>query len=163
MSNWLFTKLPYNRPCIHPAHPNGQPNKPKQRQSLLMLCWFQKALESIWLEGLLYKLMESGVGGKTYGIIKSMYTNNKCAVKIGKKHTFLPTGLWGETGMQLKPHPLQHIYQRIGAGTRKAPCLTLLVWSQMSADDLVLLSPTKEGLQQQLDNLHRFCQTWARQ
>jgi hypothetical protein len=29
--------------------------------------------------------MESGVGGKTYNIIKSMYTNNKCAVKIGKK------------------------------------------------------------------------------
>jgi hypothetical protein len=28
--------------------------------------------------------MESGVGGKTYDIIKSMYTNNKCAVKIGK-------------------------------------------------------------------------------
>ena len=31
--------------------------------------------------------MESGVGGKTYDIIKFMYTNNKCAVKIGKKHT----------------------------------------------------------------------------
>jgi hypothetical protein len=52
---------------------------------------FKKAFDSIWHEGLLYKLMESGVGGKTYGI-KSMYTNNKCAVKIGKKHTFLSTG-----------------------------------------------------------------------
>ena len=31
--------------------------------------------------------MESGVEGKTYNVIKSMYTN-KCVVKIGKKHTF---------------------------------------------------------------------------
>jgi hypothetical protein len=30
--------------------------------------------------------MESGVGGKTYDIIKSMYTNIKCAVKSGGKH-----------------------------------------------------------------------------
>ncbi len=29
------------------------------------------------------------------------------------------------------------------------------------ADDLVLLSPTEEGLQQNLDILHKFCQTWA--
>ena len=28
-------------------------------------------------------------------------------------------------------------------------------------DDLLLLSPTKEGLQQDQDLLHRFCQTWA--
>jgi hypothetical protein len=32
--------------------------------------------------------MESGVGGKTYDILKSMYTNNKSAVKIDKKHTY---------------------------------------------------------------------------
>ena len=47
---------------------------------------FKKYFDSIWCEGLLYKFMESSVGGKTYNIINSMYTNNKCAVKIGKKH-----------------------------------------------------------------------------
>ena len=74
--------------------------------------------------------MEIGVGGKTYAIIKSMYTN-KCAVKIGQS---------------------------------AAPGLTLLeseVKRLLFADDLVLLSPTKQGLQQHLDLLHRFCQTWA--
>ena len=70
-----------------------------------------------WHDGLLYKLVVSGVGGKTYDIIKSMNTNNKCAVKIDKKHTFLPTWPWGKTGMKLKPHPLQHIYQQTGEGT----------------------------------------------
>ena len=45
-----------------------------------------------------------------------------------------------------------------------APGFTLLdsefKWL-LFADDLVLLTPTKEGLQQHLDLLHRFCQTWA--
>ena len=45
-----------------------------------------------------------------------------------------------------------------------APGLTLLeseVICLMFADDLVLMAPTKEGLQQHIDILHRFCQTWA--
>ena len=69
--------------------------------------------------------MESGVGGKTYNIIKSLYTNNKCEVKIGKKHTFLSTWLWGEAGMQLKHHPLQHISMN-WRWQSAAPGLTLL-------------------------------------
>ena len=45
-----------------------------------------------------------------------------------------------------------------------APGLTLLeseVKCLLFADDLVLLPLTKEGLQQHLVLLHRFCQTWA--
>ena len=64
---------------------------------------FKKAFDSIWHEGLLYKL-ESGVGGKTYDIIKSMYTNNKCAVKIGKKCTyFFRQGREVRQGSSLSP------------------------------------------------------------
>ena len=77
--------------------------------------------------------MESGVGGKTYDIMKSMYTNNKCA------------------GTQLKPPPLQNIYinDLVRALEQSAaPGLTLLeseVKCLLFADDLVLLSPTKEA------------------
>jgi hypothetical protein len=60
--------------------------------------------------------MERGVGDKTYDIIKSMYTNNKCVVRIGKQtHIFLSTGPGDETGMQLKPHPLQYINKLVRA------------------------------------------------
>ncbi len=47
----------------------------------------KKAFDSIWHDGLYYKLLQSGVGGKVYDIIKSMYSNNKCAIRIGNKHT----------------------------------------------------------------------------
>jgi hypothetical protein len=43
-------------------------------------------------------------------------------------------------------------------------CLSLIeseVKCLLFADDLVLLSATKEGLQQHLDLMHRFFQTWV--
>ena len=62
-------------------------NQINKNKSKIFSCFvdFKKAFDSIWHEGLLYKLLESGIGGKTYDIIKSMYTNTKCAVRIGKK------------------------------------------------------------------------------
>ena len=64
-------------------------NQINKNKSKIFSCFvdFKKAFDSIWHEGLLYKLLESGIGGKTYDIIKSMYTNTKCAVRIGQKHT----------------------------------------------------------------------------
>ncbi len=55
-----------------------------QNKTKIFACFvdFQKAFDSIWHEGLLSKLLESGIGGKTYNIIKTMYSNNQCAIKI---------------------------------------------------------------------------------
>jgi hypothetical protein len=47
-----------------------------QNKSKVFSCFvdFKKAFDSIWHEGLLYKLWESGVGGENH-IIKSLHTN----------------------------------------------------------------------------------------
>ncbi|CDQ65370.1 unnamed protein product [Oncorhynchus mykiss] len=109
--------------------------------------------------------MESDVGGKTYDI-KSMYTK-KCAVKIGKKHThFFPHGCGVRQGCSLSPTLFNIYINKLARALERSAAtgLTLLeseVKCLLFADDLVLLSPTKEGLQQHLDLLHRFCQTWA--
>ena len=60
-----------------------------QNKTKIFACFidFKKAFDSIWHIGLLYKLLQSGVGGKAYDIIKSMYTNNMCGIKIGHKQT----------------------------------------------------------------------------
>lgn len=96
-----------------------------------------------------------------------MYTNNKFAVKIGNKHTeFLPQSRGVRQGCSLSP-ALFNIYinglaQALDQSS--ASGLTLLdteVKCLLFADDLVLLSPTKEGLQQHLDLLNNFCQSWA--
>ena len=53
--------------------------KAKSSHALLI---FKKAFNLIWHDGLLYKLMGSGVGGTTYNILKSMYTSNKQQLKL---------------------------------------------------------------------------------
>ncbi len=56
-------------------------------------------------ECLLYKLIESGIGGKTYDLIKSMYTESKCCIK--NQHQTYKVSFpeaWSETGLLLKPN-----------------------------------------------------------
>ncbi len=69
--------------------------------------------------------------------------------------------------MQFKPHPLQHLHQPIGQHIRtqlpfKVSALhDTEIKCLLYADDLVLLSPTEEGLQDSLNLLEDYCQTWA--
>ena len=94
-----------------------------------------------------------------------MNTNNKCTFKIGKKHTLLQDhGV--RQGCSLSPTLFNININKLARALEQsaAPGLTLLeseVKCLLFADDLMLLSPTKEGLQQHLDLMHRFCQTWA--
>ena len=48
---------------------------------------FKKAFDSIWNEGLNDKILQRGAGGNIYDIIKSMYSGNKCEIKIDNKRT----------------------------------------------------------------------------
>ncbi len=96
-----------------------------------------------------------------------MYSNNQCAIKIGNKQTeFFTQGRGVRQGCPLSP-TLFNIYMNELAKVLEqssAPGLTLHdsnIKFLLFADDLVLLSPTEEGLQQNLDILHKFCQTWA--
>lgn len=140
-----------------------------QNKGKIQACFvdFQKAFDSVWHEGLLFKLIESGIGGKSFDVIKSIYENNKLAVKIGDKHTdFFPQGRGVKQGCNLSP-TLFNIYINELAlllEQSTAPGLTLTdteIKCLFYADDLVILSPTREGLQQSLDILHQYCQTWA--
>jgi hypothetical protein len=93
------------------------------------------------------------------------YKTNKCAVKMSKKHTiFFPQGQGLRQGCSLSPTLFNIYINELARVLEQSAALSLtLLGSQVKcrlfADDLVLLS--KEGLQQHLDFLHRFCQTWA--
>ena len=115
---------------------------------------FQKAFDSIWHNGLFFKLIESGTGGKVYDLIKSVHTNGKCSIKIGTKKTesFLQErGI--RQGCNLSP-TLNSPAPGLKLQDTEVKCL-------LYDDDLVLLSPTREGLQQHLSQLDKYCQTWA--
>ncbi|KAI4889447.1 hypothetical protein NFI96_002246 [Prochilodus magdalenae] len=140
-----------------------------QKKNKIFACFidFKKAFDTIWHDGLFYKILESGVGGKTYDIIKSMYTNNKCGIKIGNRRTELFSQERGvRQGCCLSPTLFNIYINELATALERsaAPGLTLHdseIKFLLYADDLVLLSPTERGLQQSLDLLEQYCQTWA--
>ena len=48
---------------------------------------FKKAFDSVWHDGLLYKLPQINVGGSFYKLIQSLYLNCTCSVKVKKDKT----------------------------------------------------------------------------
>ena len=43
---------------------------------------FKKAFDSIWHKGMLYKLLQVGIGSNFYRIIKDMYSKTQCSIKL---------------------------------------------------------------------------------
>ena len=48
---------------------------------------FRKEFDSLWHDGLLYKLLQINVRGNFYKVIKSLYSNSTCSIRIGNNQT----------------------------------------------------------------------------
>ena len=48
---------------------------------------FRKAFDSVWHDGLLYKLLKINIRGNFYNVIKSLYSNSTSSVRIGNSQT----------------------------------------------------------------------------
>ena len=48
---------------------------------------FKKAFDSVWHDGLFYKLLQYNIGGKFYDLIKNLYSKTKCSIKISNQRT----------------------------------------------------------------------------
>ena len=102
-----------------------------------------------------------------YDLVKSVYSEILCGVKIGDKQTdFFTQGRGVHKGCNLS-QTLFNVYINelaVELDQCAAPGLSLLdreVQSLFYADDLVLLSLTEQGLQQQLGTVEKYCQNWA--
>ena len=48
---------------------------------------FRKAFDSVWHDGLLYKVLQINVRANFYKVIKSLYSNSTCSIRIGNNQT----------------------------------------------------------------------------
>ena len=127
---------------------------------------FSKAFDTVWHSGLFKKLLELGIGGNFYKVIKHMYSNSKFAVK--KDNLMSDFGNY-EKGVRqgdgLSPllfniyiNDIDQIFHYdvtdpVGLDSTKLNCL-------IYADDLLLLSESEKGLQSCLNSLQSYCDSW---
>ena len=127
---------------------------------------FKKAFDSIPRDLLLEKLLKLGVNGKFFNVIKSMYNNDFCCVRIGEKitNTFLANqGV--KQGCVLSPllfniflSDLPKIFSNPDCHPVKLSnekSVSCLIW----ADDVVLLSESNNGIQEMISKLGKYSST----
>jgi hypothetical protein len=126
---------------------------------------FRKAYDYVWRNALLYKILKLNIRGLFYYQIKEMYKNVEMAVKQnGLASSPFSSTLGVKQGDVLSP-TLFNLYindmpsifdqscDKVRLGNQDLSCL-------LYADDMVLLSHTKQGLQNCLNKLHSYCQEW---
>jgi len=140
----------------------------QKKKGKLFVCFvdMKKAFDSVWRDGLFYKLLHHGIDGNFFNVLKSMYMNVNYAVRMenGLSDSFVSTcGV--RQGCNLSPllfnlfiNDLPQCFDRdqCDAATLTSRSINCLSW----ADDLALISLSKQGLQQCINTLQTYCDNW---
>ena len=123
---------------------------------------FSKAFDSVPRDILLRKLLDRGINGKVFEIIRKIYTEDMAAVKFGNKASEpFKTNKGVRQGCVLSPllfniflSDIQEVFDVCGDNpTLNDMEISSLIW----ADDILILSENPDGLQAKLDNLGIYC------
>jgi exonuclease III len=125
---------------------------------------FQKAFDTIWHPGLLYKLQLHGITGNIYNIIKNMYSKVTLQVKHeGQLTPPFSSNNGVRQGDNLSPtlfnifiNDLEFDASLSAPVKLHTKCITHLLY----ADDLLIISETTQGLQNSFDQLSEYCDRW---
>ena len=137
-------------------------------QKKLYCCFvdYHKAFDSVNRYKLLFKLARSGITGKLYGIIKSMYESLKSSVKFQCQISqFFDCNVGLMQGEAMSPfifsmHIIELKNELIKDLCEPIYLQDISLFLLMYADDTVLLSETAGGLQKMIDNLHTYSTKW---
>ena len=128
---------------------------------------FKKAYDSVWHEGLFIRLLKYGIGGNIYDLIKSLYSRSACAVKIGNSKTVPFRYQRGvRQGCVISPVLFNLFINELPLSFEPNKCdpITLPNGEKLNcllyADDLVILSKSKQGLTNCLKTLEIFNAKW---
>ena len=127
---------------------------------------FSKAYDSVWRNGLLYKLILNGLSLKLILLIKSMYTELQAAVKLPNGVTPYFSSLVGvRQGCNLTRMLFNLFVNDIFDLFDNAKCdpvklQTELIHCLMYTDDLLILSETENGLTESLERFSNYAKKW---
>jgi hypothetical protein len=140
----------------------------KHKSKTLYACFvdIRKAFDSIWIDGLIYRLYNYNFSSKLVSLIKDMYSKIRARVKIDQKVTSsFPVNIGTRQGCNLSPTLFNIFINELPGKLEKKVSNPveldgLAIHALMYADDIVLLNYSKVGLQQSLIVLEHFCKKW---
>ena len=139
----------------------------RESHSKLYTCFLdiQKAFDRVWQNGLFYKLHEMGITVNTLKSVISIYDETQCSVLFhGYRSELFSVEIGTRQGGLSSPFfylcyingllcELEKCNYGLNLGNIHLPCIT-------SADDMVLLNLSKQGLDRMLDICHAYSRKW---
>ena len=158
-----------NRSCMDNVYTLNEIVQGRLREDKKTYAFFldvQKAYDSVWHDGLWYKLWDIGVKGRMWRVIKKMYESSKSAVLLeGEKSDTFTIEQGVAQGCSLSPilfsvfvNDLLKEVEQTGLGIQLSSGKT--VGGMLFADDFVGISDSKESLQKLLDVVYSYCSKW---
>ena len=126
----------------------------------------KKAYDTVWRDGLWYKMWEMGIKGKMWRIVRSLYANNRsCIFLEGKCSDFFPVNQGVAQGCTLSPTLFLIYINGLLNEIEKCPELgAKFSENKMSgllfADDFVGIAETGQALQSLIDVVHNYSKRW---
>ena len=128
---------------------------------------FRKAFDTVWHDGLFHKLRKLGIQGNFLETLRNIYKNTQCAIKIDNQLTqFFPCKKGVRQGDPLSPTLFNLFLNDLFTQLRNGNCDPVSlnnvdhINALAYADDIVLLSTSKEGLQRAINLTDKYCDMW---
>ena len=135
-----------------------------EQNSKIFSCFvdFRKAFDSVPRDVLLRKILNMGITGKFFNILRNIYTTDKACVKMGKTRSdFFDLNIGVRQGCILSPLLfnlfISDLAKKLDTMEGKLQLGNISINSLFWADDLILFSETKEGLDRLLKTLEIYC------
>lgn len=128
---------------------------------------FRKAFDVVYRDGIWYKLLRYGGSSKIVKMLEVIYNSVKTCVRVnGNRSDYFDSYTGVKQGEPLSPllfiFFINDMYDSLYDNSVESFNLEdLKLFVLLFADDTVLFSYTKEGLQLLLNNLHSYCRKWG--
>ena len=126
----------------------------------------QRAFDSVYRNALWYKLIKYGVDGKLLKLLRSMYSAVKSCVRhLNTLSDFFSSDIGLFQGEIMSPILFSFFLNDIEQNLQELifDGITLdqiTIYLLLFADDAILISDTKEGLQRSLNQFEAYCKKW---